>query len=126
MRRHLWTLVLGGLLGTFVLSSNAQAWHFKKPACPPPKCEPCASPQCPTPQEPCPPPAPCPPPKKCHFQLFPTHKSCLNFPEHVKPPCIVPPCPAPAPPCPPVVYLSPAPSPQGVAPAPQAPSKQAF
>ena len=33
--------------------------------------------------------------KKCEFVLIPQHKSCLNFPEHVKPPCIVPLCPAP-------------------------------
>jgi hypothetical protein len=125
MRRHLWTMVLGGLLSTFVLSSNAQAWHFKKPACPPkPTCAP--SPQCAP--EPCPPPAPCAPKKTCHLPpLFPPHKSCLAFPEHVRPPCIVSLCPAPAPPCPPVVYLSsPQASSQWVAPAPQAPSKQAL
>jgi hypothetical protein len=131
MRRHLWTLVLGGLLSTFVLSSNAQAWHFKKPACPPtPTCAP--APQCPPAPE-CPPKEPClqkycHPTPKCNLPpLFPPHKSCLACPEHVKPPCIVSLCPAPAPPCPPVVFLSsPQASSQWVAPAPQAPSKQAY
>jgi hypothetical protein len=124
MRRHLWTLVMGGLIGTLVLASDAQAWHHKK-ACPPPT--PCAAPA-PAPQ--CPPPAECPPKKCCHGGLFSKHSL---FCGHKEPkcepqPCVVQPLPPPAPPCPPVVYFPPAPSSQSqwVAPTGQAPSKQGY
>src|SRR4051794_4695366 len=120
MRPHLWTLILCALIGTIGLSNEAHAWHKKSQRAAP---VPCASPQSPTPQPSCPPAEKCPPKKPCHFQLIPPHKSCLNFPEHVRPPCIVPPCPAPPPPClPPVLCLT-MPSPAPAAPAAQAPTK---
>src|SRR4051812_41568559 len=99
MRPHLWTMILCALIGTIGLSNEACAWH-KSSKCSTP--EPCASPQCATPQAACPPAEKC-PKKECLFQLIPPHKSCLNFPEHVRPPCIVPLCPAPPPPCLPAV-----------------------
>jgi hypothetical protein len=76
------------------------------------KCEPKCEPKC---ESKC-------PEKKCNFQLIPPHKSCLNFPEHVKPPCIVPPCPAPPPPPLPVLCFTMRPC-QSAAPAGQAPTK---
>src|SRR5437879_5837128 len=101
MRRHLWSLVLGLLLGALVLTSDARAWHMKK-TCPP---APCASPQSAAPEKPSPPEEKKCPPKKCccEFKIFPKHKSCFACPEKVVQPCIVPPCPAPPPPCPPIV-----------------------
>jgi hypothetical protein len=125
MRPHLWTLFVCALIGTMGLSNRAHAWPKNTHHC---GKEPCASPQCTTPQATCPPAEKCAPKekcpeKKCHFQLIPPHKSCLNFPEHVRPPCIVPPCPAPPPPClPPVLCLT-MPSSGPSAPAPQAPTK---
>ena len=116
MRRHLGTWVLGGLIGTLVLSSDALAGHTKQ------KCdtsqasekgasEQGASEQAATPQEESPPKEKCPPKKCCQFQIFPKHKSCFDWPEKVVQPCIVPPCPAPPAPCPPIVHFPPPPPP---------------
>src|SRR4051812_26568455 len=86
MRPHLWTLSLCALIG---LSSQAHAWPKNTHQC---GKQPCASPQCTSPKASCPPAKKCPPKekspkKKSHSQLTPPHKSCLNFPEHVRPPC---------------------------------------
>src|SRR3954466_733751 len=118
MRPHQWTLTLCALIGTIGLSNDAYAWHKST------KCgaaEPCASPQSATPQAECPPAEKCPPKKSCHFQLIPSHKSCLNFPGPAGPPCSAPPCPAPPPPCLPAVLCLTMPSPEPAAPAAQAP-----
>ena len=111
MKRYLMTLVLSGLVGSLVLSSNAEACHKKKCACAPaPVCEaPCPppAPVC----EPCPP--PCPPPAKkcCLFSGFKGFKLGCH-----KKACEPAPVCEPAPPCapcetvayaPPVTYAAP-------------------
>ena len=89
------------------------------PKCATPKCEApkCEMPKCETKCETKCAPKPC-CEKKCEFVLIPQHKSCLNFPEHVKPPCIVPLCPAP--PAPPPHICCALASSQSAAPTPQA------
>ena len=65
MKRHLLTLVLSGLVGSFVLAGNAEACHKKKCTCAPAPCavvEAVAAP-CPAPAPVCEP--TCAPKKKC-------------------------------------------------------------
>jgi hypothetical protein len=121
MRRLLWMLVAGGVIGSFVLASEAQACHFKM-GCHKPACEPCVAPEpCPAPQcEPCPPPD-CAPKKCCGGGLFGKHTLFCHKPKCAPQPCAEPVMWAPA--------ASPqwvAPSTQWVAPTMQAPSKQSW
>ncbi len=62
MKRHLLTLVLSGLVGSFVLAGNAEACHKKKCTCAPaPTCAVVV-------------PAPCPPPAPvCELTCAPKH-----------------------------------------------------
>ncbi len=125
MREALKVLIFGGVASTLLLAGNAQAFHFKKKACPEPQpcAAPVATPQCVTPAPQCPPPAECPPPKKCCMGgLFGGKHTMFckvgHPPKCERQPCIVPPCAPPPIPCP-VVY-APAPSAQCPTPSAQA------
>jgi len=53
MKRHLLTLVLSGLVGSFVLAGNAEACHKKRCNCAPPPCAVAVAAPCPAPAPVC-------------------------------------------------------------------------